>query len=82
MKTVRYNQTKFKKTLFFSIYSEFIYFVEQKSKSEKNNHLKINSGRHQIIKKRKKNNWTLLLHCLAEEEHKNEKKGSHRFNTS
>lgn len=56
MKTVRYNQTKFKKTLFFSIYSEFIYFVEQKSKSEKNNHLKINSGRHQIIKKRKKNN--------------------------
>lgn len=61
MKTVRYN----KKTLFFPLYSEFIYFVEQKSKSEKNNHLKINSGRHQIIKKRRKKQLNTSIALLG-----------------
>lgn len=64
------------------MYSEFIYFVEQKSKSEKNNHLKINSGRHQIIKKRKKTIEHFYCTAWPKRNIKTKKKGSHRFNTS
>lgn len=61
MKTVRYN----KKTLFFPLYSEFIYFVEQKSKSEKKQSFKNKQRKTSNYKEKKKKQLNTSIALLG-----------------